>query len=276
MQSENIIVNSAQIQQTKCLLSQKFLDLVKKLLTKKRRAMSLKIINIGNDRQHAYDNIIEDSKNILLLLREIIVILIVEYGYESKINDTNRDEMKFNIDVCENILNDDVLNYGYVIDGKIHIIWTKDDGYTIIHEKSLSPEYLQNLNWLDILNQETQDIFNQCLDSFDENYIISNDMYDQIEKNIGSVENIYPYSKIEENIYPYSKIIVLVHHTVITHRICNVWESNETKYENEQKLFRNMKPYNFQNTQNINEYKIHFQYSENLVKEYSNINLLEH
>lgn len=255
-------------------LSKRFETLVKKLIDNKDKAYRLASIikhfnrdvqiQLGRD---IYCQMTASYEDQLMLLRKILSVL------------TN-DKNTFDTNICNGILSVDVINNGYLINNNVHV--NKLRSVNSVSTISINQYYVDNLKCLDEFSQESQDIISHCLNAFDEDYVLSDDIYDKIQNSIGSFNDSHSYEKL----------ILEIHFKVMMHKLYFMWQKY-LRYEHALKGFNEISNCNdtnvdsyhtkvslvmfrlFDSVKNIDDYKFLFRKMESSMKEYTNVNILE-
>lgn len=260
---------------SKTTLSKRFEDLVKKIIDSKDKAYRLAAIieNFSREIQiqlgkNIYRQITTSYEDQLMLLRKISSIL-----------DNDNDKNDFDANICNGILSIDVINNGFLINNNIHII--NDSRFVI--SVSVDQCHIDNLKCLDEFSQESKDIINNCLDAFNEDYVLSDDMYDKIKDSVTSSNDSHIYEKL----------ILEIHFKIMMYKLYFMWQM-DPQYAHSLKEFNEIVDYDYKdnNTSNthikislimfrifdsathIDDYKLIFKGLESRIKEYSNINIL--
>lgn len=129
------------------------------------------------------------------------------------------------------------------------------------------------------MSEESQDIISHCLDAFEEDFTLSDEYYNQLEKSI----NIGLAGSNDNRDFKYAILIFNIHFRVMTSRIEQIWYGIDSTYENDvgflETNFANGDEcftFSAENMLNaIDKYKIMTQFFEERIKTYSDINILE-
>ena len=267
------------------LLSQRFLNLIMRLLYNKQKMWKqyTRCQKQNKDNIQFYDEMTGKYVDHLLRLNDI-----------AKVLTSADDAYQFVNNICNGILSDNIINNcwicGYKSDnndikpGESHAEILVADNVQYLNNKfkptakPIDQVHLQNLQCLDNFSLENQFIINQCINGYSDNYVVSDEMYDLIEKDIGSMDNT-----------KYTKLILNIHRHVMMYKLSAV--PAEIKPENTIKILYDLfikhgltitpetvddfeltiEPEKFKT---INECKAVFQYFEELMKMYSHIDLL--
>lgn len=157
--------------------SQKFITLLKKLIYNKDKAYAYEIKHINNgDNNDNYNSMTNACKEIMVWLRNISNVL-------------KSDKMKniWQNNICENVLNDDIINNGFLVFDRMCM--SKFHGSIFVGDKCMNDEIQNNIKLLDYQGKNDFSshrwdcrIINDCLDAFDESYVMSSKcMYDSLD-----------------------------------------------------------------------------------------------
>lgn len=259
-------------------LSYRFLELIKSLLRNKQNAWERHMRHEANKTQctDIYAELIGKYTDLLTKLRNISKALNT---------DKNEDKNQFINNICEGILCDTVVNRGCVCnDGKILLAteFSYINNKITLEGESLDLTYLQNLHCLDSMSSENQNIIDRCLNAFAEDYVLPDEIYDQIEKTIG---------KTNDDESNYVKLLYDIHFHTMTYRLDAVYKIDPSKKEESiENLYTLLTQYGFVLTPDtiddfklnepkdmttINEYKALTQHLEVCMKKYADIDLLK-
>lgn len=190
----SIIAHSSQM--TTPLLSDRFLDIIIKLQTTKQNAWKcyIKHKEQNSKYENVYNEITGKYVNLLSKLNEISKVLISPNNpYDIPSDDSNQ----FIKNICDGILSDKIINDCWISSNKTFTVDNKicynyddvnDEIEFVVHGNSIDQSYLQNLQCLNTFSLENQNIIDLCLDAFSEDYVVSDEIYDSIEKVIGKLD----------------------------------------------------------------------------------------